>query len=256
MRPQETRSVPLTPNMTVEEYFASERLGFSNYGAMFQRGRSVTWYFLISRVLSKSSDYYSACLESCMEYQGMDGITAMSEWSDGPSQMKSGASLGQCLVRLDRYRSLKRIERSFFCAKHGKGPWDAHFGICAALIREAAKERELRSLEDVVEVLGAWGREQERREPDGPKMARVTPESLQGVNHSMCFTFEKNDKRGNVCSVGHDKSSLNYCNYRNCILSGRKPPVSEKRLQKASGCDGTAEPEEPDLKELGLATQD
>ena len=170
--------------------------------------------------------------------------------------MKSGASLGQCLVRLDRYRSLKRIERSFFCAKHGKGPWDAHFGICAALIREAAKERELRSLEDVVEVLGAWGREQERREPDGPKMARVTPESLQGVNHSMCFTFEKNDKRGNVCSVGHDKSSLNYCNYRNCILSGRKPPVSEKRLQKASGCDGTAEPEEPDLKELGLATQD
>ena len=35
MRPQETRSVPLTANMTVEEYFASERLGFSNYGAMF-----------------------------------------------------------------------------------------------------------------------------------------------------------------------------------------------------------------------------
>ena len=47
MRPQETRSVPLTANMTVEEYFASERLGFSNYGAMFQRGRSVNWYFLI-----------------------------------------------------------------------------------------------------------------------------------------------------------------------------------------------------------------
>ena len=94
---------------------------------------------------------------------------------------------------------------------------------------------------DVVAACQAWGDEEMRRFPDGPryvfkaylppplvqvKRLCLKPKGVGGTAHSMSFKFTKNDDRADPMRVGRDGVSLTAVDFRNCVLTGKAAPTN------------------------------
>ncbi|MFM7987284.1 MAG: hypothetical protein ACKPKO_49020, partial [Candidatus Fonsibacter sp.] len=65
---QETKTLPVGPTTTTEEWFAGSRLGMCTYVARVWSRREDTWVILLSRVLEKSSKWAIECLREAVAH--------------------------------------------------------------------------------------------------------------------------------------------------------------------------------------------
>ena len=80
----------------------------------------------------------------------------LSCWSDGPAQFKSAKYLGTIVNDFQWRHKLKKTFVHYGAPKHWKGEWDCKIGNLAHAFTCAAKERDLDTVEDVVEVYKQW----------------------------------------------------------------------------------------------------
>ena len=204
------------------------------------KGQRPRWTFLIGRVIEKTSKCYCAAILKVHELCNLADATSLHEWSDGPRQMKSTLALGMTLQHLQRHHNLKRATRHYGGSKHAKGVWDGMIGLMRRVTDQAAKKTPMRTVAEYIAPLQTWAEREQKRFPSGPvyqflewmpelkqsyNWLKLKANTLQGIETSHCFEFERNDKRKAAKLLGRDTNYNKFVgvNFRNRVLSGQQP---------------------------------
>ena len=233
------RTIPAGPERTVEKWFAHERLGVSVYMCRCWTHEDDAWYVLVNNVTEKTTAYALECLRAVLDEQPWADVDVLSCWSDGPAQFKSKQYLGAIVNNFQWKYKLQKTEVHYGAPKHWKGEWDAKIGNLGTAFTSAAAERELTTVEDVVEVYRQWAARLMDQIPDGPRIevrhfvpiekstvqhSKFALRSLFGLKNSFSYSFTVNDRRvWNRASFrgtrGHLLSTLTAITARNHVLS-------------------------------------
>ena len=170
---QENQTLPIGPDEESELWRAQNRLGYSILGAwgwadFKKEGSFVT---LLSRCADKTSKYTHVCLEKVLqtwhECGYLDQVDEVVLWCDAGTHFRNYetlCSLGYIFV--DKYR--KHFNIIIGPESHLKGRIDGHFGLAQTIKEQAACERWLYDIDDVLKACEEHHKADEASKGMGP----------------------------------------------------------------------------------------
>ena len=162
--------MPVGPNITANEHFAGERLGYSNFVCqVWEPGKPMRWIFMLSRVLEKTTAYAAVCFDFVYQQCLHKPTLHVIQWTDGPKQFKAVQILATSSVQMQKY-NLKRMRFEFGCHCHWKGPWDRCIGVFNRIISMAARKNRLSEIAHVKNAFDEYAADYNRRHPNGPHL--------------------------------------------------------------------------------------
>jgi hypothetical protein len=105
--------------------------------------------------MEKSTAYVLCCLRTVLSRPEFapGSFKYLTVWSDGPKQFKSKTWIGTIgFFVLVEWRFM-RVNLNLFCPKHGKQPCDGEFSCANSIKKNAAAQKPLKQLQDVVHAV-------------------------------------------------------------------------------------------------------
>ena len=193
--------------------------------------------------MEKSTAYVLCCLRTVLSRPEFapGSFKYLTVWSDGPKQFKSKTWIGTLgFDVLVQWRFL-RVNVNFFCPKHGKQPCDMEFSCVNSIKKNAAAQRPLKELQDVVKTVHEHFRKYVEihgesccktssiqhflaAEKSTVELTAFTTTSLMGIAQSFAYSITANDVKRRFTKNGlrakHNRNELTGLTIRNHGITG------------------------------------
>ncbi|PVZ96810.1 hypothetical protein BB558_007265 [Smittium angustum] len=114
-------------------------------------GQMTRKYFnYLSENLTHDSFYVINCLKDLLSHEEFENFQKIHLWSDSGAHFKNSDYIYAIFKELQSIYMGKMFSLNFFLENHGKSDVDGHFGVLSRWFRDAEKQQDILSIEDLV----------------------------------------------------------------------------------------------------------